>query len=73
VTTSYVTAHTWDPPYMTSHFGTFHKQLPVNPMVPWMKTLCGRSVLANGDRSGAYPCEECQDKMDEEWDDDEAG
>ena len=54
--------------------------LPENPdqsalstLAPWMKTLCGRIVLTNGDRSGAYPCEECQEKMDEEWDDDEAG
>lgn len=58
-------AHTWDHPNMVSHFGRFHKQTPSSGG-PWLKTLCGRTVLPNGDRSGAYPCEECEKAMDEQ-------
>lgn len=69
MSTSYVMAHTWDYPEMVSHFGTYHKQIMGSRVIPWMSTLCGRTVLANGDRSGTQACEICEEAMDMEDDD----
>ena len=63
--TDYVMAHTWDDPGMVSHFGQYHeKQMAGSQLYPWMRTLCGRFILANGDKSGAEPCVICEEAMD---------
>ena len=67
----FVMAHSWDPPQLTQHFAFFQKQTTGREMVPWVKTLCGRSLMANGEREGAEMCEICEDAFDDEDADDE--
>lgn len=57
----------WDPPHLTQHFAHHQKQT-VGNFALWTRTLCGRSLLANGERKGAEMCEVCEDAFDEEDD-----
>ncbi len=61
----FVMAHSWDPPQLTQHFAHHQKQTASN-FAPWVKTLCGRSILANGEREGAEMCEICEEAFDDE-------
>lgn len=63
--TDVVLAHTWDPPGMTQHMATFYQQILEPRIIPWVKTLCGRTILANGEREGAEMCEKCEEVDDE--------
>ena len=63
--TDVVLAHSWDPPQMTQHMAVFHNQTKARKFVPWVKTLCGRTILANGEREGAEMCEKCEEVDDE--------
>jgi hypothetical protein len=63
-TLNYVFAHSWDPPQITQHYARFYKQTPT--ALPWVKTLCGRSLLSNGEHRNAEMCEECEEEFDDD-------
>lgn len=62
--TDLVLAHSWDPPRMTQHMAVFYSQTPNEFTIPWVRTLCGRSILANRERDGAEMCEKCEEVDD---------